>query len=39
MPVESQFGVRGNYGHSRGPLQAASPTRDRGAPPTLRGPG
>jgi len=37
-PAESQFGARGNYGHSRGPLQAASPPRDRGAPPTMRGP-
>ena len=24
-PVESQFGGRGNYAHSRGPLQAVSP--------------
>ena len=24
-PVESQFGARGNYAHSRGSLQAASP--------------
>jgi len=29
----------GNYGHSRGPLETASPMRDRGAPPTLRCPG
>jgi len=37
--VESQFGARGNYGHSRCRLQAASHPRDREALPTLRGPG
>jgi len=40
--VESQFGARGNYAHSRdprGPDRKKVILRDRGAPPTLRGPG
>ena len=38
-PLKANLGPRGNYRHSQGPLQAALPPRDRGAPPTLRGPG
>ena len=39
-PVESQFGARGNYAQSRGPLQATylSPERSRGPSDTV-GPG
>ena len=32
--VQSQFWVQRKYAYSRGPLQAVSPPRDRGAPPT-----